>query len=856
MGDKTASRSPGGETGPGSARFLLRTFKRILGLNTRVLERMAQMDRALGGEYVFDKAFLESAVRDVCGLTHRVAYHLNGMAQEGYVDLYDAFLSVKDALEDILAGGMGPLAGRRTLPFSEIGLEMEPLVGLMSVGLAVLGRRMGLPAPDGLAVTVTGMRDLAGGAREEIREEVLAEIRDGVKALHKRLGGVKLLTLSLVAAGHEGAGRVLAEVWAGTAEEAAKAVLQLAETYAPGSGGGTGADPKASAPVGDLPLAVCLRQGVEAPVRGTLMTLAHDPSLPPAMLAVAHQAGQPADMAGDRYWLSRTAPHIPLRSRIAPKPLDVPLSGGRALDPSLGRSLRGSALLTPRAAGILAELGLAAERALGGPCRVAWALTQGGGLWLTGLEPATREGETGSAGSEEPEASQWSQWEGGDDSNALSAPEDILAQGGQVACGGVGAGPVTLIDDDTQPESVPLGAIGVARAATPGLSRIVPRLGALLAEVGTAASHLATVARENRVPALFGLKGVRSLEPGTMVTVDAFDGAVYRGVAESLLRQSAIQETRVGSEPEFLVLRRLLRHIRPLNLVDPKDCGFDPAHCRTFHDIIHFAHEKAVELLLSIDASGRSGLGSPRRFQGDSPFALGIVDLGGGLSPGESRGKSAGKGDVTLDQVESLPLRAFLEGLMLRNVRREAPARLSLGDIVAGMGRTSQALAEQPGSAGLNLAVAARDYANITLRLGYHFSVVDAVVSERPEHTFVYFRFAGGFADDDRRARRAGLILAVLTRLGFRASRQGDLVVGKRKLLETNEALEVLRFLGALSAYTRQLDVELASEEDVERFSREFLNVVGLDAAGDAASSSDAVAGKADEAAGQGGEYR
>ncbi|KHK02453.1 PEP-utilizing enzyme [Desulfovibrio sp. TomC] len=775
--------------GPGSARFLFRTFKRILACNTAALEGMARMDRALGGEYVFDTAYLESAVRDVCRLTHLSAYHLNGMAGEGYVALYDAALAVKDALEDILAGGMGPLAGRWLLPFAEIGWEMEPLVGLAGVGLAVLGRRMGLPAPDGLAVTVTGMAEAATGERAA----VLAEVEAGVGELVSRLGGPRPLELTLVAAGAEGAGTVLATAYAAGPREAGQAVAGFAETH--GHAG---------------PVAVCVRPHLTGSVAGTLQTLAHDPNLPPAMLAVAQgrpQAGTPAGLM-DRSWLSRNAPHAPLRTRLAVKPLDGPLPGGSPAGPGRGHSLRGSSWLTPPQTALLAELGLAAERALGGPCLLSWVLAEDGGFWLTGLEPV---------------ATAYPDWpEDAGETYPAPGEADRLLVGGQMACGGVGAGPVVLLNDDTPPASVPLGSVGVARTASPALSRLVPRLGALLAEVGTPASHLATVVRENRVPAVFGLKEAASLPVGTMVTVDAEETAVYRGVVEPLLRQAAMQGARLGSEPEYLILRRLLRHIRPLNLVDPKTANFVPEQCRTCHDIIHFAHEKAVDRLLALDATGQGGLGAPRRLREESPFELGIVDVGGGLA--------GTGGPVGLDDVLSRPLRAFLEGLLLRSVWRQGPARLRLGDIMAGLGRTSQALAAAPGMVGSNLALAAADYANITLRLGYHFSVIDAVVSDRPEHTFIYFRFAGGFADSDRRARRAGLILTVLSRLGFRASRQGDLVVGKRKLMEAGEALAVLRLLGALSAYTRQLDVELASEDAVARLAREFLDICGLDA--------------------------
>lgn len=774
---------------PGSARFLFRSFKRILGLNTAVLERMAKMDRALGGEYVFDKAFLESAAREVCRLTYLVAYHLNGMAGEQYVELYDAYLAVKDALEDILAGGMGPLGARLVLPFSEIGLEMEPLVGLAGVGLAVLGRSTGLPIPDGLAVTVTGMGVLAGAHPKE----ALDAVKQGVNGLYESLGGQRPLELTLVAAGEHSSGKVLSTAYADSAGAAVRAVASFAAQY-PAAG----------------PLAVCLRPRVAGAVQGTLKTLAYDAALPPAMLAVAWPPGD--DSQKDRSWLSRTAPHVLLRTRPAVKPLNIPLpEKKKPLTPSRGRALRGSAWLTPEQAAQLARFGLAAERVLGGPCTLSWALLATGDLRITGLEPAeTQDSER----LEEP----------GEEDFAYPGQDDLLLSGGQIACDGVGVGPVVALFDDMAAGSVPLGSVGVARVASPALSRIVPRLGALLTEVGTPASHLATVARENRIPAVFGMKGATALTPGSMVTVDALQTAVYRGAVEALLRQAAMQGARVSSEPEYLVLRRLLRHIRPLNLVDPQADTFHPAQCRTCHDIIHFAHEKAVDMLLSIDIKGRGGLGVPRRLRADAPFELGIVDMGGGLC-GQS-------GDVGVSDVLSLPLRAFLEGLVRKDVRRQEAARLSLGDIVAGMGRTSKALSASPGTTGANLALAAKDYANITLRLGYHFSVVDAVISDRPEHTFIYFRFAGGFADGDRRARRAGLILRVLARLGFRTVRQADLVVGKRKLLEPDEALDVLRFLGALSAYTRQLDVELASEGDVERFARAFLETCGLETRG------------------------
>lgn len=779
---------------PGSARFLFRSFRRILACNTAALEAMARMDRAMGGEYVFDAAYLQSAVREICRHTHLTTYHVNGMADEGYVALYDAFLTVKDVLEDILAGGMGPLAGHRALTFAEIGWELEPLVGLAAAGLAVLGRSLGAAALDGLAVTTTGMAALAD-PRAETAQAARAAVEAAVAALFARLGGARLIDATLVAAGADGAGETLAAA-AGTPADLARIIAD----WAGGVGRGRA-------------VAVCLRPRLAGRLSGTLVTLARDPSLPPAMLVVAPAGLALADTPGagpDRLWIARAAPHMPLRSRLAAKGVDAVLPGGAPLDPAGRRALRGSAWLLPAQAAALAELGLAAERAVGAPCRLSWVLGRDGRLRLTDIEPAPVD----LAG--DPDGL-------GDDMAGLDPPgeEDVLLAGGQMACGGVAAGPTVLLDEDAPTESVPLGAVGLAKTASPALSRFVPRLGALVAEVGSPASHLAAIAREYRTPAVFGLPGAASLPAGVLVTLDAEAAVLYRGAAEGLLRQAAASGAALASEPEYLTLRRLLRHIRPLSLTDPEAPDFDAAHCRTCPDIIHFAHETAVSLLLDMGAAGRKGLGTARRLREPAPFPLSLVDLGGGLA-GDG-------GPVALDEVTSRPLAAFLAGLLAPETWRPGPSRLGLGDIVAGLDRTARAMAAVSGD---SLALAGTDYAHITLRLGYHFSVVDALVTDRPEHNALYFRFAGGFADGDRRARRADMLAAVLSRLEFRLTRQGDLVVGRRRLIEAEEALAVLRVLGALTAYTRQLDVELSNDAEAARLAREFLALAGVDDAG------------------------
>ena len=141
-----------------AVRSLFAKFRRIQKLNTRALELMAEMEQALGGEYIFDRAFLASSVRDLSTLTHQVVYSLNAMSQNRYVDLFDCYQSIRGALDDILEGGAGPFASHLTLPYTILGWELEPLAGMLNVCLAEARQRLDLPAPDGFAVSVAGCR--------------------------------------------------------------------------------------------------------------------------------------------------------------------------------------------------------------------------------------------------------------------------------------------------------------------------------------------------------------------------------------------------------------------------------------------------------------------------------------------------------------------------------------------------------------------------------------------------------------------------------------------------------------------------------------------------------------------------
>ena len=141
---------------------LFNNFRRILYLNNAILEDMDHMERALGGEYIFDKAFLESMVRTIASRVHHVTYNLNALTGNGYIPLYDRYQDIRTTLGDILSGNTGALAHAPVLPLHAVGWELEPLVGIDLVCLAELRHHRESRIAEGFVITSEGTQTLTG----------------------------------------------------------------------------------------------------------------------------------------------------------------------------------------------------------------------------------------------------------------------------------------------------------------------------------------------------------------------------------------------------------------------------------------------------------------------------------------------------------------------------------------------------------------------------------------------------------------------------------------------------------------------------------------------------------------------
>ena len=185
------------------------------------------------------------------------------------------------------------------------------------------------------------------------------------------------------------------------------------------------------------------------------------------------------------------------------------------------------------------------------------------------------------------------------DMAAAAAGVRVLLSG-HIGSPGVAAGPVFSLGPGRSLAEVPDGVVLVVPRTTPELAPVLPRIAALLAEMGSATGHLTLVAREYGVPALVDAEGAAELPEGEVVTVDAYHGKVYQGRVEDLLHYQRPHPRHAPDLASLARARAVADLIIPLNLMDRRSHTFRPENCRTYHDITRFAREKAIQVMFGL----------------------------------------------------------------------------------------------------------------------------------------------------------------------------------------------------------------------------------------------------------------
>jgi pyruvate,water dikinase len=367
---------------------------------------------------------------------------------------------------------------------------------------------------------------------------------------------------------------------------------------------------------------------------------------------------------------------------------------------------------------------------------------------------------------------------------------------------------------------VPEGAVVVSAHPFPGLVTIMRRAVAIVTEVGGVASHMATLAREYRIPTLAGIEDAMSLPEGERVTVDATGGCVYAGEHTELAEVRRPEHELFEDTAIFELLEKVLARVVPLNLLHPGATDFRPEGCRTLHDITRFAHQKAMEEMFAGALETRRHRGLGLRLRTPIPLEVRLIEMD---SPAE---RQDGRRQVTVDELASVPFRALWQGLEEEGWPAHArPVDLSgfVSVVTTQMGTGSrQDFAEA------SFALLSAQYMLLSLHLGYHFTTFESLCTPEPSKNFIRMQFKGGGASSDRRLRRIALMTDLLTRIGFEHTSRGDFLDTSLSYADETALREKLRLLGRLTMLTKQLDMALSNDEITRWYAEEFARKLGV----------------------------
>ena len=814
------------------ADFLARyhNFKLLLKANTQALEAMAEIEVALQGSTSFGFAFIRSRVARLSVQVYTMVRHLDALAPGKYAKLFEQFEVIRTRVAEAVPAGVKHVEGRMAVALSEIDRnDLEECGGKMA-RLGELKNNMGIRVPDGFSVTAAACNQFLefNGLQLEIDRliqtspaespsdlQILSSniqqaiidapvpmpVRMGIErefsALCERMGCCVNLAVRSSAFGEDEPGASFAGQYTSILNINPDTMFDAYKRVVASLYGVQAIRYREMKGLEVPPMCVGFLCMIDAEAGGVVYT--RDPvSETKDAVLVNGVWGRPKSVVDgvghvDRFAVDRETKEIfdcniaykaecqgPMLSE-GMRPVDVPFE--RMTEPSL----------TNEQVGRLAEVSLQIEEQFGYPQDIEFAIDKQGRMVFL----QTRGMLVTSARSAKP----------------LPSSAELLFEGGVGVSRGVGSGKIHKVVRTADGLTFEPGSVLLVSQPSPDLAVLLPSASAVVTEQGGVAGHLATVAREFGVPALFGVEGCMDfLADDREITVDADGLRIVAGRIESLLDVEEEENRFMLGSPVHTILAEAAEHVTPLNLLEPEGVNFRPSACQTFHDITRFCHEKGVAEMFSFGRGKSISSYEAKQLHVEKrPKQFYVVNLRDGFTR-EPEDKWIG-----IDEIQSTPMLALWHGM--HALPWEGPPSVDSRGFLSVMFEASMNPRLNVGG-GTTLAfnnyfLISKDFCSLQSRFGFHFCSAEALAGDHAVENYAGFRFFGGAAGPNRRKRRVEFIKVLLEEFGFRTRTWDDSLAARIEGYDKAHTVSRLHVLGYVIMHTRQLDMIMENQKQV-----------------------------------------
>ncbi|HLA79411.1 MAG TPA: PEP/pyruvate-binding domain-containing protein, partial [Vicinamibacteria bacterium] len=499
-------------------------FREVLCANNTALGLLTRIQQALAGEAAVPAPELRRLVTGVVVSTYRMILHLNRMTGDRFPGLAQRFDQLRTRITQKVEvtpflGSLPPV-----VPLAKVTAAMAEEVGQKSAFLGEAQRLLPGRVPEGFATTAAAYREFmtAGGLGDRIAELMAgldpsqlaacftvanrisqmvesAPLPPSLKSALERAAGAatrpgerlavrsSALQEGGLAVSFAGQYRSLLNVGPEGVQDAFRQVV--ASKYSPQA-----IVYRLNRGFEDAEVAMCccVLRMVDAAAAGVLYSACQTEDGVRTLLQAVRGLGLSAvdgSAEPDSYLLDRRQRRV-VSHKLGRQLAALHCGTGEGTERlAVPAGVKGLPVLAPSQAVEVAALACRLEDHLGQPVDMEWAIDGSGRAWVLQVRPQPEH-------AEKADRPRTPRIEG--------AP--VLLAGGTRASGGAGCGPLHRVETDLDLLRFPAGAVLLTSEANPRLAVLLPKAAALLADLGETTGHLATVARELRVPALLATR--------------------------------------------------------------------------------------------------------------------------------------------------------------------------------------------------------------------------------------------------------------------------------------------------------------------------------------------------------------